>query len=290
MYVYNMLGNINANFSDINKFINIYNKVKNINDNEILFDFRNTGWLSGEMVALFAAICFKLEKDHKIFISCSNNVTEIMQGNNFSKIVNNMESGKTKDTAILFRDFSNELNEKKLDCFDLYIKDELNQKLLLSKSEVDYIIAYLSEIFINARTHGKTNNIFCCGQKYPKMNKVKIMLVDAGVGIPYNVRNGIAMGLSDVECIIWSLKKGNSTKVDAGGLGLADICEFIRNHNGNISIFSLNGQYDYREEIEINSDNKFEGTIISLEFDYSMISNADKLLLTKRKKDFDIKF
>lgn len=294
MYIYHFPKKINNNFNDINELINIYNKIKNIKDSNITLNFRDTNWMSGELVALLGAICYNIKHKYNkenLYIACSKNVETTFQSNSFSKQIINMQNGNTKTTAIEYKCFNEELNNNNLNCFDDYIKKELNEKLEFKQEEIDYICLFLSEIFVNARTHGRTHNIFCCGQKYPKMNKIKILLVDLGIGIPYNVRKKTNKNMNDIECIKWSLKKGNSTKMEnAGGLGLYDIFEFVKQHNGNISIISYKGQFNYNENIEIISNENFDGTIISIEFDYTSIQNIENMFKRIRKEKNFIEF
>lgn len=294
MYRYHVPKKLNANIQDITKLIKIYNNLKRVQDEEICFNFKDTTWLSGELVALFAAICYNLENKYnkkKIYVECSKNVELVFQSNNFSEEIKNMEKGNTKTTAIEYKSFEKDLEEDKLNCFDEYIKSELNTKLDLEQEEIDYIGQFFSEIFINARTHGNTHKIFCCGQKYPKINQIRILLVDLGVGIPYNVKNKTKLNMNDVDYIVWALKRGNSTKNEkAAGLGLDDITDFIKKHHGNINIVSYAGQYDYKNNIINNDfDNIFDGTMVYLEFDYSSISNIEEMFKNiKKEKDFNI--
>lgn len=294
MYKYHVPQKLNTNIADINKLIKIYNNLKEIQDEEIEFNFKDTTWMSGELVALFGAICYNLENNYnkkKIYLVCSKNVEATFQSNNFSEQINNMENGHTKSTSILYKNFEEELNSNKLNCFEEYIKDELNTKLELEQEKIDYICHFFSEIFVNARTHGNTHKIFCCGQKYPKINQIRILLVDLGVGIPYNVKNKTNLNMSDIDYILWSLEKGNSTKEEkAAGLGLYNIFEFIKEHNGNISIISHAGQYDYKNGIINNNvDNIFDGTMVYLEFDYASIVDIQEMFKNiKRGKEFNI--
>lgn len=290
MYQFYMPKKITSDIDSINRLINIYSKiVNNIYDDKILFNFSSTNWMSGEMVSLFGAMTYNLRYKYNkwVFIQeVSSNIEDLFRGNKFSEIIGNMNDGKLKETSIKFECFKKELENGNNNCFTEYLKQELNPKINMSADEIEYITTNLSEIFINSRTHGATFDIFCCGQKYPKINKLRLVIVDLGVGIPFNVKNKIA-NLSDIECIKWSLKKGNTTKdlsKDSGGLGLNAVLEFIKNHNGDMSIISHYGQYNYKEKIMKESEDCFEGTIVYIDFDYSAIKSVDKLFI-KIKKD-----
>ena len=242
MYEFKMSKKITSNIQGLNNLIRIYNKLLKVEDKQITLDFSDTEWISGEMIALFGAITYNLHVDCRksIFIfGCSKEIEDLFKGNGFSEVIGNMENGKTKEFAVKFKHFKNELQSGNIECFNQYLNDELSPKLELSQKEIAYISTYLSELFINARTHGDTEQIFCCGQKYISINKIRFMIVDLGVGIPSNVRKIIK--LSDCECIKWSIEKGNTTKdlgEDFGGLGLATVKDFIDKHNGDLSIIS----------------------------------------------------
>ena len=51
MYKYYMPKKINSNLQGMNSLIRIYNKLLTVEDDEIILNFKNTTWLSGEIVA-----------------------------------------------------------------------------------------------------------------------------------------------------------------------------------------------------------------------------------------------
>lgn len=289
MYQFYMPKKITSDLKSINKLINIYNKITDIEDDEITFNFSPTNWMSGELFALFGALTYNLYKKYgkKIFVAgISDDIHEVLKGNNFSNVIINMENGSTKKNSIKFTNFKKQLIQGNKNCFAEYLKEELSPKLELLGTEIEYIITNLSEIFINSRTHGNTTDIFCCGQKYPKISKIRLILVDLGVGIPFNVRNKIEK-ISDIECIRWAIEKGNTTKdltKDTGGLGLNSVLNFVDQHNGNLSIISYCGQYSYKENIMKDSMNCFDGTIVYIDFDYTALKSID-ILFKRIKKD-----
>ncbi len=290
MYKYYMPQKIHSNIQGINSLIRIYNKLLLVEDIEIALNFKNTIWFSGEMLALFGAMTYDLHNKHnkKIYIeNLSNDVENLFKGNGFCEVIHNMKNGKIKEYAIKFEHFENILKNDNKNCFNDYLAQELLPKLELEKEEIDYILSYFSELFINARTHGNTDEIFCCGQKYANINKIRFMIVDLGIGIPSNVRK--IQNLDDKECIKWSIAKGNTTKnkdEDVGGLGLSNIIEFIEKHNGDLSIISLKGEYNYKMNILKNMLYKFDGTIVYIDFDFTMLDDVDEMFkLIKKDKN-----
>lgn len=278
MYQFYMPRKITSDLESINRLINIYKKLVNVADDKILLNFSSTNWISGELIALLGAITYNIYHKYKkdiLLVGVSNKIEDLFTGNNFSNIITDMNDRILKDNSIKFYNFKKQLEEGNNNCFAEYLNKELEPKINLSYKEIEYIITNLSEIFINSRTHGSTMNIFCCGQKYPKINKIRLTIVDLGVGIPFNVKNKTGI-TSDIECIKWSLEKGNTTKdfsKDVGGLGLNSVLDFVKLHNGNLSIISHYGQYNYKDNIMINSTNYFDGTIVYIDFDYTAMRN-----------------
>lgn len=288
MYKYYMPQKIHSNYQGINNLIRIYDKLLSINEDIIVLNFKNTIYFAGEMIALFGAIAYSLHNklNKKLYIeSCSADVEELFKSTGFCEVINNMENGSIKEYAIKFEHFENMLKSDDKECFNNYLNNELSPKLDLEEEEIAYILSYLSELFINARTHGNTNEIFCCGQKYNDIKKIRFMIVDLGIGIPSNVRK-IETSLDDKDCIKWSLEKGNTTKEeDLGGLGLSSIIDFIKEHNGDLSIISLKGEYNYKDSVLENILYEFKGTIVYIDFDFTMLNNVDQMFkLIKKDK------
>lgn len=285
---------ISSNLQGVNSLIRIYNRLIQEKDSRITLDFRWTIWFSGEMVALFGAITYSLNYKYGKSIAlnkCSDDIKKLFIGNGFSNVISNMEDGETIDSAVKFKYFEQDLDIGNSECFSTYLDKEFFPKLDLEKDETAYITYNLSEVFINARTHGETNKIFCCGQKYPEINKIRFMIVDLGVGIPKNVRNIIE--LIDSECIKWSVEKGNTTKdlnSDTGGLGLYTVQEFVDKHNGDLSIISYKGKYNYRNNITEEMLYNFDGTIVYIDFDYTMLQDVEKMFKLIKKDDIDWDF
>lgn len=285
---------ISSNLQGINSLIRIYNRLIEEKDSSIILDFRWTTWFSGELVALFGAITYNLKYKYGKLITldkCSDDIKKLFIGNGFSIVISNMEDGETIDSAVKFKYFENELNKGNSECFNKYLDEEFFPKLDLDKDETTYITYNLSEVFVNARTHGETNKIFCCGQKYPEIKKIRFMIVDLGIGIPKNVRNIIEF--VDSECIKWSVEKGNTTKDlnnDTGGLGLYTVQEFVDKHNGDLSIISYKGKYNYRNNITEEMLYNFDGTIVYIDFDYSMLQDVEKMFKLIKKDDINWDF
>lgn len=271
---------IQSNLSGANSLVRIYNKLIKVEDEIISLNFIHTSYISSEQLALLGAIIYSLiyKFKKKVYIvGCTDYIEDLFTGNGFDAILRDFRDGFKLKSAVKFKYFTHELNRGNTDCFHEYLNDEFFPKLEFNDDEeTAYIDRYLSELFINARTHGGTTEIFCCGQKYPETSKMTFMMVDLGVGIPSNVRK--IENLNDSESIKWSIGKGNTTKdlkKDIGGLGLNEVTEFINKHNGELTIISYKGRYNSKLDINEDSENIFYGTIVYIDFDYTMLNDVD---------------
>ena len=254
-------------------FIQIYNYIKSVTKNNIILDFKKTKFVCGEIIVIIGVL-YEIARttDNTItMINISDKIKEILLSHD---IFGNNTSMFSKNTAIHFKNFENDLLNNETDCFDTYAKDELLKNLSLGIDATDYIIKYLSEAFINARTHGGTNLICCCGQKYPNIQHVRFSIFDCGATIPCVVAPYINNRFhdNDAEYISWAVKMGNSTKPNSfGGLGLHDIEEFIKAYSGSLTIISRNGYYRNTKGTirKRNMPSALFGTMIIIDIGYN---------------------
>ena len=147
------------------------------------------------------------------------------------------------------------------------------------------------EIFDNARSHGKCEFIFSCGQYYPKKGRLDFTVVDIGRTIRKNVRDYLQENVSGKEALDWAVKENTTTKKDniPGGLGLTLIREFLCKNKGKIQIASADG-YWYEKECTSYSEDLsivFGGTAVNLEFN---VNDQSSYCLTSEIEDTDIPF
>ncbi len=91
------------------------------------------------------------------------------------------------------------------------------------------IVRNLFELYCNAITHGKSYNIFTCGQHYPTKtpSMLDFTIVDVGDTFldninHYNRVHNRPLIPNGYDAIEWATKEKNSTKIDSlGGLGLS---------------------------------------------------------------------
>ncbi len=250
---------------------NFYNDTKDAFIDTILIDFSNTEWFEANLLAVLGAILSRLDESLNTIkiINLKDKLEKIFSKNHF---LSNFGGYKIEDyyqTTIKYKKFKP--NEEKV--FKYYLDNELLSKTVLPQMSIGLrkkINESIFEIFNNAVIHGKSGDIFSCGQYYPAKSKLDFTIVDLGRTIKTNVNEYLKQMLSGSDTIDWAVQEKHTTKIGdtPGGLGLSLIRDFLKLNNGKIQIVSSDG-YWHQLGNEINQmsfDNEFDGTIVNLEF------------------------
>lgn len=286
-----MPSSIDSIVNDIMKLIKLFKNIEKCANKKVILNYKKTNFFASELYCLYHYLLDDLrEKGFEITgINVLEKVDYVMHLSNYNDFTD-----PNYASSIQHKDFSLELDAGNINCFDIYLKDEFLPKMINNENVSNIITAYLSELFVNARTHGKTHKIRCNGQKYNNGKILKFIIVDFGVTIPYNVSNHIINNKlnyfhnNDGEAIRWASKEGNTTKEKLGGLGLNDLSQFIKKYNGKIKIISRNGYYElnpYYDKI-LSLDEQFNGTLILVELDLEKISKI--IIPQKTREKFEI--
>ena len=257
--------------------ISIYHKVKELEDYEIIFDFKYTSWFEANLSAIFGVIGdYASEKGNTLKLKdMRHTVQDVLLRNGFMAEYGMGKIQDYKGTTISYKRFNAQQGLK----FSQYIKEELLAKpdfpklsTLLSKR----INESIYELFENARTHGECSHIYTCGQYYPQESPARIdmTIVDMGISIKRNINRYLNSNgkpsITGTQAIDWAVQKGNTTKTGniSGGLGLDLVLEFLKLNNGKIQIVSSDGYWEYRNgKTEMRVLNEvFNGTIVNIEF------------------------
>ncbi len=271
MYKYKIPQDIVSDYNGYKVLIDFFHYTKDAFLETIEIDFSKTNWFEANLLAALGAILSNLESN-----LCTINLTGLsfkLEGI-FSKnhFLSNFGGYKIEDyyqTTIKYKKFKP--NEEKV--FKYYLDNELLSKTALPQMSTGLrkkINESIFEIFNNAIIHGKSNDIFSCGQYYPRNNKLDFTIVDLGKSIKSNVNNYLNKQMKGSEAIDWAVQEGNTTKNGdtPGGLGLSLIRDFLRLNGGKIQIISCEGYWE-QIGIRINQmsfENEFDGTIVNLEF------------------------
>jgi phosphoglycolate phosphatase-like HAD superfamily hydrolase len=260
------------------ELISLYHRVMRSNEDDIVFDFKNTYWFEANLVAVLGAIeCLAETKGYKIQRkNISDKVGNILMRNGFLKPFPFAHIGDT-GTVISFQQFTPE----QAGTFNEYISKELlskpdfpNHSPLLRKRIGESIF----EIFENARTHGRCEYIHTCGQYFPNTSSARLdmTIVDMGNTITNSVNSYLTHLNKDAlpahDAIEWAIQTGNTTKTDrSGGLGLGLLMDFIRLNKGGVQFVSGEGYLEFREgkiRKEIIAEG-FPGTFVNMEFNFN---------------------
>lgn len=250
-------------------FIELYKVFKDYSDKQIILDFSKTRWLEANLSAILGAIVsFGLNNNRIRLARVSKSVKKILIRNKFFKTFGlDDDLDDLYKTTIRYSQFRESDKIK----FQKYLKEEFIPRIKLSMTDEfsKELRLNLEEVFQNARIHGKCDNIHVCGQYYYSNKKVKFTIVDLGKTIHQNYIEYFKKEISDELAIYWATKDGNSTKDidETGGIGLFQLCEFIKANGGKIQIISAKGYWEKNndEVITYKYDYPFDGTIVNIE-------------------------
>jgi len=262
---------VGSNFDGYDFLIDFYKKINNLWLDEIILDFNNTSWFEANLLAILGALLNRAENELNTIkiLNLNSTLEELLLRNQFLSHFGGYNLQDYYRTTVKYTKFKS--TEEKL--FKHYLDSELlSQKALPKMSDRlrKRINESIFEIFNNAVIHGKCQQIFCCGQYYPRKLKLDFTVVDLGVTIKKKVDEYLEQKLSGTQSIKWAVAENNTTKTGSipGGLGLKLIREFITLNCGKIQIISADGYWEQKEnEVMTQSfHNEFPGTIVNLEF------------------------
>jgi hypothetical protein len=155
-----------------------------------------------------------------------------------------------------------------------YLKHSWLGKGLLNISEnlKNLIIGQVLEIYLNGFEHSRSElGVFSCGQYYPTKKRLKLTILDMGVGIPENVRNFRETPTFPAEdAMRWAFQQGSSTQPlpnTARGIGLDNVRSFISTNQGKLQIYSHDAfvKITANDEQYGGQNTPFKGTIVNID-------------------------
>ncbi len=280
-----------SDFTGYSKLIVLHQQLNNTDDSNIVLDFTNVTWLEANLSALLGAILSFHRKTGKTFSieGLRDDHSNLFSRNRFLSAEFGLKAEPDRNNTIIsYQKFL----PSEAAAFMLYIKNELLSKPDFPKHSRklgEKIAESIFELYENARTHGRCEHIYTCGQYYPgkATKRLDITIVDMGKTIKANVNEYLKQNFSGSEAIEWALKDGNTTKTGdiPGGLGLNIMFEFIKLNKGKVQIVSADGFWEYRKEktdTKIFSDS-FPGTIVNIEFNLD-----DRSFYSLKQEDFPL--
>lgn len=262
------LSNIRTDFQSLSCLANFHKFLNESKADSILLKFDT--WFGANMCSPLGGILniakqsgkqFKIEK-------ITDDIESILSRNYFLNIFGIPERVDHHKTTIPYLEFQTENEIEFLD----YINNRLLSRSELpnmTKDLVKKIAESIFEIFNNAKIHSESNQVFCCGQFFPRKNTIEFSITDIGIGIKNRIQKYENIDIPAEKAIQWAMIPGNSTKRDdPGGLGLALLLEFTQMNRGAIQIASDEGYYSFNENYEklLKMDCPFPGTCINMKF------------------------
>ena len=120
----------------------------------------------------------------------------------------------------------------------------------LQPAEVDHCCKVLTESLNNVLDHAESSSgAYTAIQKWSKADEVVVAVADAGVGIPYTIRNypvARQESLSDAALIKLAAKdKVNRQQVEGRGGGLTSALTSVGDGRGRLTIWSKRGRVEF---------------------------------------------
>lgn len=210
----------------------------------IILDFSSVKFLDASLCSLIGSQVAKLRSIGKI-VSVENigiRVLDILNRNGFIKSVFPEYKFKRKSyigTEIPYTNFERGSEFEFYQQVDSMLDGRFGIPLKPDTKEA--LMTNLLEVYTNCELHSESSlGVFTCGQFFPQKREVAYGITDCGIGLNSNVRKRLGSSVSDIDCIEWALRRGNTTKPThiPGGLGLANLDNFVKNYGGTIQIIT----------------------------------------------------
>ena len=261
---------VNDDLKDFEWLFELRQKVENT-ETEVILDFSKC-WFLGQNAVAFLGGLIRLTQDraNKIIFkwdTLHRKVRINLEQNGFIYVFGDNKE-PWQGNSIRYRE---DLHQDKDSLVD-YLADEWLGRdwVHIGHNLRSAIVARTLEIYANAFEHGQTEiGVFSCGQHYPKLGKLKLTVVDFGVGIPHNVRNFLQKpNLRADKALEWAFQAGTTTRRGdvTGGIGLDYLKKFVQINKGKLEIFSDDGYViiDEQQETYQNLSTFFKGTLVNI--------------------------
>lgn len=275
-----------------NFFANLYDDLK-VLGNSIVVDFCTCSFFEGNLAAILGAIFDLLVSEGvEILLNPPRNksVKKSLGRNHFFKAWSIDTGVEDRENYIDYRSFDINATQD----FKEYVNTELiNKQKFPAHTEMAgrFIVDNIYEIYANATMHGDAKKVTCCGEYDDVAHILHMTIVDCGRTIQDNVNEYLAKrsekGVQADEAIKWAFVEGNTTKSETGGLGLAQLKQFIRMNNGSLDIISGRGWVSLRGQKEQSYILKsaFPGTVVNINFNFD---DQDYYYMSSEKQPIDI--
>lgn len=268
--------NLQNGFRSHERLSKLAYELKNTTSSKIAIDLSSVSFIASNLFSVLGSILYEFSQrnpDPKaLYIRGINNpITETMQKNGFCKHLGLEKKPDVHNTVIPYKYFSVD----KIDEYERYLTINLFTRRdlpIMTQAVTDAIRDSLLELFKNVSDHTTSENVFTCGQYFPKSCMLYFTIVDIGETVSYNVNSyHQAHGLNvPGNTLQWAIESGNSTSSSPTprGIGLSLIRDFVSANNGEFYIFSNYETYELRHTKERfkKMEYPFPGTVVTVGF------------------------
>ena len=274
MIVYPVSGRYSSDFDGFNKLSKLFMELGPLEFELIQLDFKNCTWFEANLCAVLGGIINQIQNNlNRVqLVNLPPQIERIFSKNHFLSYFGESPVSDFYKTTIKYRRYkpAEEILFKKYLDEELLSKEDMPEMSVTIEQKINESIF---EIFVNACTHGETENIFSCGQYFPNKQpdpRIDFTIVDLGKTIRKNVSDFLKKEVTSKQALMWATSKRNTTKTGSvpGGLGLKLIQEFLKLNNGEMQIVSDDGFWQLSKNSATFTKlmtNRFPGTIVNLE-------------------------
>lgn len=277
MYTYKLPQRILTDKSGYEFLARIDADLQRYDDTEIVIDFNDCNIFDANLSSAVGAILDNLvNQGNQVTLSLHDHhpVTASLSRNGFLAAWYKVATPEEKENFIAYKRF----HRSDSDEFKRYIDEWLIRKQKFPKHTDlagEKIQESIYEIYVNATTHGDTEYVYCCGEYKPESSTLDMTVVDRGRTIPANVNDFLnrrgQKSLDSTSAIEWAFVSGNTTKSEAGGLGLAILKDFVKMNRGCLQMVSGSAVLEFNAD-RMESyllDTPFPGTIVNVKFNFN---------------------
>ena len=167
---------------------------------------------------------------------------------------------------------------------DKFILNNYLYTIIDKNLDYDFIISIIfPELYLNICHHSGTKNALYFFSECSDENKMEIIFLDTGVGIPKKIKKYFKdkKFKNDAECIEYALQYSITTKslIQNYGRGLDTIKSCISANHGELKIISNKGIYSCINSQRILSErsHNFKGTLIYIKIDLNNLENKQEI-------------
>jgi hypothetical protein len=123
----------------------------------------------------------------------------------------------------------------------------LNRHALVSREHIeDMVMVTMPEILNNVFDHSQsTFGCYVCAEAYPKESRLMLSVMDFGIGFFQQLSPHYHQLTNDSDAIALAVQEGVTSKTTMrnAGRGLPILSGWIKTHNGDLEIISIDGQW-----------------------------------------------